>query len=182
MCIEYVQTGAIILTLLVLIWYTIETSGLRRSAKEQNELSILPCITLCFPDLKERIPVFKNIGRGPAFNIFIKDYVSPASNEKISFSTIDFLGPDQVAAISFSLISPDSAITYFKDMDMKIFPLHIYDFEVHYQSLEGDWYSSTLSTNLKDMRFIFKTIKKLSRKDAMSLAAGVFNHLSGMKK
>jgi len=166
MCIEYVQAGAVISTLFVLIWYTIETSGLRRSAKEQNTLSVRPCITLCFPDPQKRSPVFKNIGRGPAFNIFIKDFVS---DEKITFSTIDFLEPNQSGEISFCIISPGGPIPFFKDMDMKIFPLDIYDFEVYYQSLEGDWYLSTVSADLKNMRFIFKTIRKISRKNALAL-------------
>lgn len=148
MCIEYVQTGALILTLGVLIWYTVETSGLKKSAKEQNKLSVRPCIALCFPDSQKRIPIFKNIGRGPAFNIFIKDFIPIDSRgEKITFSIIDFLGPDQGSEISFSLISPDGQIAFFKDMSMDIFPLDTYDFEVYYQYLEGDWYLSTVSAD-----------------------------------
>jgi hypothetical protein len=65
-------------TLCILIWYTIETSRLRREAQTQNEAINLPVLVMDFAtsdDSKGKshdLPTVKNIGRGPAFDVTIE--------------------------------------------------------------------------------------------------------------
>jgi outer membrane cobalamin receptor len=55
-------------TLGVLIWYTFETSKLRRIAEGQQRSSIMPIINLEL----EQAPRVRNTGYGPAFNVEIQ--------------------------------------------------------------------------------------------------------------
>ena len=67
--ISIIQTVALVITLGVLIKYTIETKKLREATVEQNELSLRPCITIYW----ENKFLLKNIGHSPALNIRIDD-------------------------------------------------------------------------------------------------------------
>lgn len=69
---DFISTVVIILTLIVLVFYTIATFGLRKTAIKQTELSVRPFIVIdVFKDsagLSQRL-VYKNIGHGPAIDI-----------------------------------------------------------------------------------------------------------------
>lgn len=69
-----VTTGVTTLTLIVLIWYTIETHKLRREARRQNEVSVMPMLAVLNDspsDRDNRRILLINVGRGPAFNLSI---------------------------------------------------------------------------------------------------------------
>ena len=71
---DYISTIAVVVTLLVLIWYTWETHGLRRAAQRQNEISVMPILAVfiqsAVPNGSREI-VFRHVGSGAAFNLSI---------------------------------------------------------------------------------------------------------------
>ncbi len=68
-----IQTVALVITLVVLIIYTIQTGGLKKSTVKQTELQLRPFVIFCcsYEDL-----MLKNIGHSPALNISIDDFES----------------------------------------------------------------------------------------------------------
>lgn len=101
----YANTILVSLTLVVLIWYTIETSNLRKEAqrqnavttdilteaRRQNELATMPILAL-YLDLtgREERLVLKNVGEAPAFNVEIETHPTranpPTGEHEISLS------------------------------------------------------------------------------------------------
>jgi hypothetical protein len=67
---NYLSTIAIILTGVILIWYTWETHLLRVEAHRQNEIQLCPFV-IVVP--KQKQFQLRNIGNGPALNVSIKD-------------------------------------------------------------------------------------------------------------
>ena len=63
------QTIAVVLTGLVLIWYTIETQLLRKESQKQTEIQIRPFVIV---ERKDRKIFLKNIGQGPALNVSVR--------------------------------------------------------------------------------------------------------------
>ena len=63
-----IQPLILTLTLCVLFWYTIVTSGLRKQAAKQNEIAVMPFVVLV---LGNNLICYKNIGAGTAFDICI---------------------------------------------------------------------------------------------------------------
>ncbi|RJP79505.1 MAG: hypothetical protein C4522_10375 [Desulfobacteraceae bacterium] len=73
------QTIAVVLTGVVLIWYTIETQLLRKESQKQTEIQIRPFVIV---ELKNRKFYLKNLGHGPALNVKIRP-VQVSSEESI---------------------------------------------------------------------------------------------------
>lgn len=69
---DFISTLVLILTLIVLVFYTIATFGLKKAALKQTELTLRPFVVICtFTDnagLSERL-VYKNIGHSPAIDV-----------------------------------------------------------------------------------------------------------------
>jgi hypothetical protein len=62
-------------TLVAVCYYTYETLRLRRAAQRQNEISIEPALAVYIREFAHGNPrqvVIENVGRGPAFNIEIR--------------------------------------------------------------------------------------------------------------
>src|SRR5258708_30630472 len=65
------------LTFLALIWYTIETSRLRKAAEKQLKIAEMPIVVLRLSSedgplgrpLSLSVEIIRNVGNGPAFNI-----------------------------------------------------------------------------------------------------------------
>jgi hypothetical protein len=87
-----VQTVALVVTLIVLIWYACETRGLRKASIKQAELSLRPCIHLLGKSIK-------NIGHSPALNISIEDLEHNVFT--LTFKTVNLLEPGKTRAIKF---------------------------------------------------------------------------------
>ena len=92
----------LILTLVTLIWYTVETGRLRKIAQQQirialdqQRMSVQPVVTLEFDrkphKLEYGMPKLCNIGIGPAFNIKIRSIGS--SEAEIRFEPVALLKP-----------------------------------------------------------------------------------------
>ena len=123
-------------TLLVLIWYTLETTRLRRSAQEQttvtsrllreaqrqNEQSMLPIVALSlqlrpvdegrlaqteWAGAQRRFLVLRNVGNGPAFNVAIRPLAGRAS-QMCSFCHSDHLAAGEEEVVAPLLTRKDS--------------------------------------------------------------------------
>jgi hypothetical protein len=100
-----ILTGA---TLLVLIWYTVETYRLRKAAQAQVESGMMPMVVFQFCRVKqethngfqwENRPVVRNLGAGPAFNVSIRPV--PVGDKAAEFEFPRMLAPaeEQFVAI-----------------------------------------------------------------------------------
>lgn len=69
---DFISTLVLVITLIVLIFYTIATFGLKKAAMKQAELSLRPFVIIyIFSDdggLSSRL-VYKNIGHSPAIDV-----------------------------------------------------------------------------------------------------------------
>jgi len=73
---DWIGLGAIVLTLAVLVWYTIETYYLRIAAVRQLDVASTPILMIA-PVARESESTsaditIRNVGTGPAFNISVK--------------------------------------------------------------------------------------------------------------
>jgi hypothetical protein len=117
---NYISTVAVVLTLIVIIWYTIETSRLRKAAQDQtketgkllteaqkqNEVAVMPCLAIspARPSSADGqcTLVLKNVGTGPAFNVSI--HACASSGKQLSFEYgEDFMGPNEKRELTFYL-------------------------------------------------------------------------------
>jgi hypothetical protein len=92
-------------TLIVLIWYTVETYKLRLEAQRQSENSIMPIVMLQSVYVQgEHMgisrPTIRNLGSGPAFNV----YVGPMqiSGKAVVFEHPRMLAPGQDEFVAVS--------------------------------------------------------------------------------
>lgn len=69
-----ISTGALIITLCVLIWYAYQTRGLRKETVKQTELNQRPFVTV-FEKEDEPGLKYKNSGLGVALNIEIVPFI-----------------------------------------------------------------------------------------------------------
>lgn len=97
-----VTTAVTTATLIVLIWYTVETQKLRREAQRQNENSMMPIVaaqTGYFePYVKSSCLAIRNLGSGPAFNIQISSI--QISGKSGVFEHSRTLAPGQVEILA----------------------------------------------------------------------------------
>jgi len=88
-----VQTIALIVTLVVLICYTIETSRLRRTTVKQTVMGLRPCIHLQGKN-------YVNIGHSPALNITIEPLELNVLT--LDFHTTNLLEPGKARQVKFT--------------------------------------------------------------------------------
>jgi len=83
----YVGTG------IAVLWYTVETQGMRREMVRQNDLAVAPLLVFTIVD--DQL-LLRNIGRGPALSIKVADVEVPAEvvTGLLVFETNDTLTPD----------------------------------------------------------------------------------------
>jgi len=133
-----IQTLTICATLGVLIWYTIETAGLRRAANKQNDISLRPCIIVDF--LNRWI---RNIGHSPALDVQI-DEIS-LENSYIRFAKYPIIEPGKNDLIDFIVVGkqdpPGSQYQYQKSL-AKIGPEFI--LIIRYKNIENIRYISKI--------------------------------------
>jgi len=105
----YVLTSyVLLLTLIAVIWYSLETRGLRKISAEHLELSFKPHLLLIYKD-NRRFCLY-NIGNGPAVRIRIDDYiVEPVKgiSLRLRFTCPPVLKKDEWLPIEIKLMSED---------------------------------------------------------------------------
>ena len=63
---------ALILTFGALLWYSLETRGMKNQLIRQNELSLRPCILISY-EANEGSYFFISVGNGPALHVQLKE-------------------------------------------------------------------------------------------------------------
>lgn len=106
------------LTGIVVLFYTVETQGLRLEMVRQNEISVQPLVIATVAERETRriapvsadVIILRNIGRGPALYVKVEDVLLTrelSGDEYVStFGTIDFIEPGcEVVAMPMVLSS-----------------------------------------------------------------------------
>ena len=143
-------------TMVVVIFYTIETYEMRRVMIKQNkemikqtELRMRPLITLYFEEGREQCFI-KNVGYGAAMNVKIDDLYLPKDAEEFHvhfvFDTIYAIMPNEVKMIiNYKAYASDGS-EFSKSTVLTQFWLHFkkqtHELNVKYKNLIGDEYSS----------------------------------------
>ena len=104
MQIDWIQDAILVLTFIVLYFYTAETAALRRETVRQTRVSLRPVVVPIFE--REGTTwklMMENIGSGSAFNIRIKPHLTGTGTLDIEyrFLGIDYLSPQDQAEILY---------------------------------------------------------------------------------
>ena len=114
---EYTNTGLVLVTLGVLIWYTVETARLRSVAQEQtskatilltdaqrqNETAVKPMFAIYISVvLNKRQVTLENVGLGPAFNVKI-GHPEWDGNRLTIWLPTNVMKPGQTEALTFGI-------------------------------------------------------------------------------
>lgn len=148
------------ITLLAIIWYTIETRRLANLTAKQIKINIKPIITIIAIDSSLRL---KNIGKSPALNILARDVIRiyNDNNRKdkyvFKFAKITVCNSGEDRGIAIAPYCNDKAVTNSKEADdAKIFFLDYnslaqgqnYKLIIDYEDIEkGKWRSVSVVDN-----------------------------------
>jgi hypothetical protein len=136
-----IQTWAMVLTGIVIIWYTWETMQLREAAFSQRELQLRPFVVF---ELKDNAFVVTNVGPGAAVNVRISEVTVDEELEiVIRFSkNISILRSSETLAIEGeSFRSGKSAGDFFlAHLDIK-YANREFDVKIEFQNVEMKPYS-----------------------------------------
>ena len=160
------------ITLLAIIWYTIETRRLANFTAKQIKINIKPIITITSIDSSLRL---KNIGKSPALNILVRDIIriNNENNQKneyvFKFTKITVCGSDEERGVEITPHYNDKAITASGDADKTIRYFldynslaqgQNYELIIDYEDIEkGKWRSISIVDN-KGVHF--KEVKELN--------------------
>lgn len=106
------STYVLLLTLIGIIWYSLETRGLRKISAENLELSFKPYLILVFRMISREGNQFflYNIGNGPAVKVNIDDAaieISDALTVHLKFICPPVLKKDEWLPIGISMVQGD---------------------------------------------------------------------------
>lgn len=164
-----IQNIILFLTLIVLLWYTIETFRLRKQSEtqtdeiiKQRELSIRPFLRVLFVNkqdkddlLGRKLLVLTNEGTGPAININIKikDKIKgPNKDAEITFLRISVINKNDQCNIweSYIEIIPMKSTwekLHYISPGADVFNEYI--LEIRYQDILNNNYIAIMKTNIK---------------------------------
>jgi len=104
----WVEIVVPLVTAVLVAWYAVETTRLRRETVRQTEIALRPAIVPIFEEAPGRhILKVKNVGNATAFNVRIQtihhEFGKPnvLIRHETQFNPIDFLEKDQVAEVRF---------------------------------------------------------------------------------
>jgi len=105
---DYTGVIAIVLTLVVLIWYTIETHGLRVTAVKQVEHATTPILAIAPVLDRDAHPqiAIRNVGSGPAFNLSI-DAATNKGCARLTFQFCDVLAGQETQPLTVTMVPPE---------------------------------------------------------------------------
>jgi hypothetical protein len=136
------QTWAVVLTGVVLIWYTWETMLLRRIAFVQRELQLRPFIVF---RREAQQYVAENIGNAAALNIRFENvaFQAPGTTLEILFPrTLPLLKPGTTAEVTVEVkINGQTSDPAFAAHLDPTYAVEDVDIRIHFTNLEGKSYS-----------------------------------------
>lgn len=149
------STIAVVLTLGVLIWYTIETYKLRVAAFKQHEVAITPIVMMApIQDPKGALPAIRNVGNGPAFNLSI-EATGIAQGAKLNFLHSDILAGQETQIMHLILQQPhrERAMYTHDDIVANITQSHLpttFPVAIAYSGANGKAYRTDMTMEYKD--------------------------------
>lgn len=150
----------------ILIWYTVETHGLRREAARQGKLAVMPFVLARLEGNPPEQLILRNIGNGPALYVKVEDIefdtgLTPGKNDHVAkFATTDVIegkrevtataklfrqmpgGGTKVLSDFLSFLHPD----FQKNDDLPVV--------IDYQDLNGGSHQTRLEMGKNGTRFI----------------------------
>jgi hypothetical protein len=142
---EMVSPCLIFLTLLAIVWYSLETRGLKVQMIRQNELTLRPrLIVYAVAGTRFRV---KNIGNGAALDTWVEDYLLALPGEvciRYSFKCQNLLesGEDRLLDIEtdvgeYTSIARAHALSQLQPISAP----RALDIKLHYKNVNGKEYS-----------------------------------------
>jgi len=161
---DIITTGLLLVTLIVLIIYTIATWLLRQETVRQTELKLRPYIILTPNEDDESLFSFENIGNGHALDVHIDiliidtffyhfdpcHLVRQGKKEKVVPNALS-TGIETDERV-MELDSMGLGFPYFIELDNK----KDYPLKVHYENIEGKRYYTRLEVRVHEHRIIIK--------------------------
>ena len=169
---QLVSTGALIITIGVLIWYAWETRGLRKETVRQTELSQRPYVILIRASFGTQRLNFENIGLSHALDVSI-DILKMNTffyrfqpchlvkhGKKEAVRALPF-GKDEKSEKMVKRLGPNLDFPFFKGLkDFSFFKgrenVQDYPLTVRYKNIEGTPYYTQLEVRVKERRVIIK--------------------------
>ncbi len=146
----WTQTVVLVITAGIIVWYTIETSKMRREIARQNSISLRPVVVFEFRQdaAHNRLLLAKNIGHGAAFNIIVVPLnVVPGSDSwDIHFDRIHSLGSQEREEVQYTM--PGLGSSDKGDRGYLFFPQatsKLRELRIEYQDVEGGHYRQDLT-------------------------------------
>lgn len=157
------------LTGVVVVLYTVETQGLRLEMVRQNEMAIRPILLASIERRQikgdpQSCLILRNIGRGPALFIDVKDIESstgPEGRFVAKFETVDCIevGKDAVinSAIHIEIPGEDEKIKTWIDFASHLHPQYgnqSYDVTITYEDVNGQKRESVVKMGKGGIRLL----------------------------
>lgn len=148
------QTMAIVLTGLVVIWYTIETYLLRNETQKQTELQQRPFVLAKLQDNKLCLT---NYGPGVSINTYVKPImIDEGMNVKIKFEEkVPVIKANESVCINAESFDKNGSKGDFfvahLDPENAVYDLIT---EIHYENIEGKRYKTKQKSSPKDQRIL----------------------------
>jgi hypothetical protein len=159
-----------LITLIVLIWYTVETYRLRKAAQTQTEIATMPIVSFDIVPFKDyevyvELPAVRNVGSGPAFDVQFQPV--KLEDRSIEFSRIPVLraGADVRVALTVKIGHREKAIFCKEDIADAI-PANLNKTSqstIQYRNAAGLLYQTTyfFGFSKQDFAFGFVRIERL---------------------
>jgi len=170
-----IQTVALVITLTVIILYTIFTYQLRKATIRQTELQLAPYVIL---DYKDDL-ICKNIGNGSAINVEISTFEAIDKKDKlvfrVTFPPLYILEPKEEKIIKPEIKFEDKDLehiaTAFDDLGTKFFPFFPKEFKkeeypliIDYENIENVPFRTEINIKCVEEKIKVLSIKKYKKK------------------
>jgi len=170
-----IQTIALVVTLIIIIFYTIFTFQLRKTAIKQTKLQLTPYIILKYKnDL-----ICRNIGNCPAINIEISTFEAINKDSKlvfrIKYPPLYVLEPKEEKIIKPEIKIEDKELEYitqaYDDFDKKFFPffpketkVEEYSLVIDYENIENTPFRTEARIKCLEEKIKILSIKEYKKK------------------
>lgn len=171
-----IQTGALLATLIIIVFYTIFTYQLRRAAIKQTKLQLTPYIILKY---KDDDLICKNISDSPAINVEISTFEAINKKSKlvfrINYPLLYIIEPQEEKIIKPDIKFEDKDLehiaTAFDGTDTKFFPFFPKDFKVEeypliidYENIENTPFRTKVNIKCFERDIKIQSIKEYKKK------------------
>jgi len=161
---DYASVIAVVLTLIVLIWYTVETYRLRLAAAKQLAVATTPILMIApVQEPRGAVPAIRNVGNGPAFNISIETE-RLKGQAKLTFYHSDILAGNEVQTVHLILHQTDRERQMFTHDDVlnNVMQGHLpqtVPLTITYNGADGKRYSTEMAMEYRSEMLFYQFAK-----------------------